>query len=355
MNYALIGCGVISSYHIQAAIFNNLNIIAICDIDTNKALALKEKYNLNKTIIFKDYRDLINNKINLDFVAIAVDNGEHYKLCKFFLEHKLNVLLEKPIAMDIKQAQELLNIAKKNSLLLGICFQNRFNDSSQLIKKILIENKLGKISHISISVRWCRDKKYYLNNSWHGSWNEDGGALLSQCIHGFDLINWFINSEIKQVSAFLSNRLHPYIEIEDLGIGIVKYKNGVIGKFEGTTNTYKKNLEETITIIGEKGTIKLGGLAAEKIIYCDLDDKNIDAFITNQKQYKNVYGLGHRKLYTNYINAILGKEKLLVDGYEGLKTLEMILAFHKSSKSQETISLPLYEGKITDFIEDFKS
>ena len=210
--------------------------------------------------------------------------------------------------------------------------------------------------HGTAHIRWARDHAYYDRAAWRGTWEQDGGALMNQCIHDIDLLRWMMGDEIDTVYGMTDRLIHPYIEAEDLGLAVIKFKNGSYGIIEGTTNIYPKNLEETLYIFGEKGTVKAGGEAVNIIEEWKFADYFGDEETVKKECSENppnVYGFGHAKLYKNVIHAIEGKEELIADGEAGKRALELVLAIYKSAAEGKPVKLPLKECSTMDFVGRF--
>lgn len=347
IKYVLIGAGRIAKNHVLSVKENEYDLIfsGICDVELSNIERCLESADYKKDVNkYTDYKQMIN-EISPDFVAIATSSGSHAQIAKYCLEHNCNVLIEKPIAMSIRDAQMLIDIAKEKNLILGACHQNRFNKSVQKLYVALKEGRFGKISHMAAHVRWNRNEDYYNQATWRGKWAEDGGCLMNQCIHNADLLCWLLG-DIEQVFAYTNNAMHPYIEGEDLGMALIKAKSGAYAIFEGTVNVYPQNLEETLYVFGEKGTVKLAGKSVNLIeewnFADEKDDKEKIKEIASEMPV-NIYGFGHKRIYTDFIQSIKtnGEHKLLVDGEAGKRALELILAMYKSKKIGKPVNLPL--------------
>ena len=229
---------------------------------------------------FTDYKEMVE-RCALDVVAVATDSGSHSEIALYCLSRGISVLVEKPMALSIEDADAMIATAAEQGVFLGVCQQNRLNDSTLLVKEALDRGAFGTLSHVSVQVRWWRDKSYYEQAPWRGTWEQDGGALMNQCIHGFDLMRLFGGEEITEVSGHIANRTHPYLEVEDVGVGYVRFAGGAIGTFEGTTSLYEKNLEERITLIGETGTVVLAGESAQDIEVWHFKDPEVMALLTS--------------------------------------------------------------------------
>ena len=350
LKLAIIGCGRISDNHLKAVIANykDIEVVALCDILEHKAALEKLGYQIyarEKGIMIKDFKIYSDYKIMLqkeeiDICSICTESGYHAEISLYCLDLKKHVIVEKPMAMSISDANKMIQTAKKNNLKLAVCHQNRFNLPIQKLKKAVDEGRFGRIFAGTAKVLWNRNKAYYDKADWRGTWELDGGCLINQCTHNIDLLQWMINSEIDSVYGQTANYSHPYIQTEDYGSIIIKFANGAIGNVEGTVNVYPKNLEETLTILGEKGTAVIGGLALNKILVWDFEDKK-DSLEQVKKEYdldiNNIYGDGHTPLYEDFIREIRNDSTPLIDGNEGKKSLGIILMAYKSQKESKAI------------------
>ena len=357
MRYALIGCGRISPNHVMAAKNNNLDIVAVCDVVRENAEDKILKFDLDsqKVKIYEDYHELLE-KERPELVAIATESGKHAKIALDCIEAGCNVIIEKPIALSLSDADAIIKAGKEKGVLVCANHQNRFNKSIQEIRKAIEKQRFGKLLHGTAHIRWARNHEYYDRAAWRGTWEQDGGALMNQCIHDIDLLRWMMGDEIDTVYGMTDRLIHPYIEAEDLGIALIKFKNGAYGIIEGTTNVYPKNLEETLYIFGEKGTVKAGGEAVNII-----DEWKFADYFNDEEEIKkecaenppNVYGFGHSKLYKNVIAAIEGREKLVCDGEAGRRALELVLGIYKSAATGMPVKFPLTECSTMDFVNRF--
>lgn len=357
MKYALIGCGRISPNHIMAAKNNGLEIVAVCDIVLENARDKILKFDLDekKVKVYDDYHELLK-KEKPELVAIATESGKHASIALDCIYAGCHVIIEKPIALSLSDADAIIRAGKEKGVLVCANHQNRFNKSIQEIRKAIEKKRFGKLLYGTAHIRWARNHDYYDRAAWRGTWAQDGGALMNQCIHDIDLLRWMMGDEIDTVYGMTDRLIHPYIEAEDLGLAVVKFKNGSYGTIEGTTNIYPKNLEETLYIFGEKGTVKAGGEAVNIIEEWKFSDYFGDENVVKKECSENppnVYGFGHSKLYKNVINAIVGKEELLVDGEAGKRALELVLAIYKSAAEGRPVKLPLGQCSTMDFLGRF--
>lgn len=350
MKYALIGCGRVAPSHIKAAQLNEIEIVALCDIDYNKAVSFAKEQRLQNVNIYADYKELLE-KEELDFVSIATVSGTHGEIATYCAEQGVNFLVEKPMAMSIAEADAIIAAAEKTGVVAGVCHQNRFNIAVQELKRAVDNNRFGKLSHGSVNVRWFRDEGYYKQDDWRGKWALDGGALMNQCIHGIDLLRWIFGDEVESIYGVAKNQYHPYIEAEDIGVAVISFKNGAVATIEGTVNAVD-NLEETLCVFGEEGMVRLGGMSANTVdVWQFRKPEQADEdrrFI--EERAPNVYGNGHTSLFLDFKNAVSENRMPYIDLYAGKRAVETILAIYKSQKTGEKVALPLENFGTTDMI-----
>lgn len=357
MNYALIGCGRIATNHIKAALNNKLNIVAVCDIKEEAMEALLAKYGLEDDSSIKrytDYRKMLSEN-DITLASIATESGIHAEIALYCIDQGVNVIIEKPMAMSIDDAEEIIRRSEEKNVKVSACHQNRFNVAVQQMRQALEAGRFGKLSHGSIHVRWNRNKGYYTQAPWRGTWAQDGGCLMNQCIHGIDLLRWMMGDEVDEVYGVTQQQFHDYLECEDIGMAVVKFKNGAVGTIEGTTNVYPSNLEETLYLFGEHGTVKVGGTSTNNIDVWDFADES-EADQKNkglQEEISNVYGNGHTSLFADVMQAIEQDRKPYVDAVAGRNALEMILAIYQSAATGKPVKLPLKGVASTDFTGRF--
>ena len=357
MKYALIGCGRISTNHIKAAVNNQLEIVAVCDVLPEKMEELLGKHGLEKdTSIhrYADYKEMLE-KEKPELVSIATESGIHAEIALHCIEKGVHVIIEKPMAMSMDDANQIIQRSEEKNVKVSACHQNRFNVAVQELRKAVEAGRFGKLSHGSIHVRWNRNKGYYEQAPWRGTWAQDGGALMNQCIHGIDLLRWMMGNEVDEVYGATRQQFHNYLEAEDIGIAVVKFKNGAIGTIEGTTNVYPQNLEETLFLFGESGTAKIGGTSTNNIDVWNFADETAEDAKNKglEEATSNVYGNGHTSLFADMMDAIANDRKPYVDAVAGRNALEMILAIYKSQKTGQPVKLPLSEFASTDMKGEF--
>lgn len=329
LKFAILGCGRISYKHVEALIQNSqqAELVAVCDLIEQNAIARKVQYENqlqgSEVLVFSRYEEMFD-LCDIDVVAIATESGYHADHAIAAMEKECHVLIEKPMALSVEDALKINQVAKEKGLKVCVSHQNRFNPPIQKLRRAVEEGRFGRIINATARILWTRDENYYKQAPWRGTKALDGGTLMNQCIHNIDLLQWMMNSDVERVHAergtFLRN-----IEMEDFGALLLRFKSGSIGIVEGSACVYPKNLEETLSIFGEKGTVVIGGLAVNEIKvwqFEDVKDYDQDEFDT---EVDSVYGKGHTPLYRDFIEAIQQNREPLVNGEEGMKAMKIIL------------------------------
>ena len=351
MKYALIGCGRISPNHIEAAKNNHLEFAAMCDVDAYAMNEKATKFGLEKVKHYTDYNEMIEIE-KPELVGIATESGKHAQIALDCISAGCNLIIEKPIALSIADADAIIKAGKEKGVVVCANHQNRFNKSVQKIREALEKGRFGKMFYGTAHIRWCRGREYYSKADWRGTWEQDGGALMNQCIHNIDLLRWMMGDEIDTVMGMTDRLNHEYIEAEDLGIALIKFKNGSYGIVEGTTTIYPKNLEETLYLFGQKGTIKAGGTSVNKIEewnFADCLDDPEDVKAKFHENPPNVYGFGHTPLYADVIDAVNHHRDPYVKAEDGKRALELVLAIYKSAAEGQPVKLPLENCSTMEF------
>lgn len=352
LNYGIIGCGRISPNHIAAALDNDLNIVALCDLDESKMDDIFKTFKLDSSVKkYVDYKEMIESE-SLDLIAICTESGNHASIALDCIDKGINLIIEKPIALSLEDVDEIIRRSEEKNVKVCSCHQNRFNKSVQKIREAVEAGRFGRLLHGTAHIRWNRGKGYYDQAPWRGTWAQDGGALMNQCIHNIDLLRWMMGDEIEEVVGMTDNLAHDFIEAEDLGMALIKFKNGSYGIVEGTTNVYPKNLEETLYIFGDSGTVKAGGQSVNLIEEWMFKDGLDNPEEVKAKYHENpptVYGFGHNPLYADVVDAIKNDRQPYVTAYDGRRALELVLAIYKSSAEKKSVKLPLDDVSTLDF------
>lgn len=358
LNYALIGCGRISTNHIAAAVRNGFDIVAVCDVLPGKMEELLAKHDLAGDAAigrYEDYRKMLAEHPELELVSIATESGKHAAIALDCIDAGVNVIIEKPMAMSMADADEIVRRSEERGVLVSACHQNRFNVAVQKTRAALEDGRFGRLSHGSIHVRWNRNKGYYEQAPWRGTWAEDGGCLMNQCIHGIDLLRWMMGGELVQVYGQTRQRFHGYLEAEDVGVAVLTFASGAVATVEGTVNVYPRNLEETLYLFGETGTVKIGGTSTNDIDVWDFADERAgdDENRGLREATSNVYGNGHAALFADMADAVANRRAPYVDARAGRDALEAVLAVYESQKTGAPVRLPLRDFGTLDMAGEF--
>lgn len=327
LSFTIIGCGQIGKRHAeQIAKIGTLK--AVCDIDFIKLMELGEKYDC---LVYGSIDTLLKENKNIDVITICTPNGLHAEHTIKALKAGFHVLCEKPMAITLTDCENMINESLKANKRLFIVKQNRFNPPVVAIKKALEEKRLGKIFSIQLNCFWNRSDEYY-KSDWKGTKDLDGGILFTQFSHFIDLLYWFFG-DVKEVCSFTENFNHN-IEFEDTGVAILKFYSGIIGTVNFTINSYAKNMEGSLTIFGEKGTVKIGGQYLNELEYQNIQDYKIKNLPVGNPP--NMYGdyigsmSNHDKVFKNIIDVLTGQGMIATNGFEGLKTVEIIQKIYRS-------------------------
>lgn len=346
----LIGCGRISFKHIEAFIHNKerLDLIAVCDPFFEKAQNKKSEYESQlpsgAVKVYTDYNEMLKD-LKPEIVTIATESGKHKSIAVDCLNAGCHVICEKPMALSTDDAQAMIDCAKANNKKLAVCFQNRFNAPVQRVRAAYETHRFGRILHGMVQIRWNRNTAYYKEAPWRGTWEQDGGTLMNQCTHGIDLLQWMMGEDVVRVQGQTRRFIRP-IEAEDFGCAILEFASGAVGIIEGSADVYPKNLNETLSLFGEKGTVVIGGLAVNKIETWrftdaqDVGDTEETVLNPDAADPPTVYGFGHSALFADFIDAIENNRPPLVSGEAGKKALDIILAIYESQKIGKAVTLP---------------
>lgn len=323
LKFAIIGCGRIAQRHAEH-IQNNGELTAVCDIIPDRAKLLAEKYGARS---FTAVEEMLTSMQDIDVVSICSPNGLHAKHTIAALRAGCHVLCEKPMALSVQDCGEMIKEAEKANRRLFVVKQNRFNPPVAAVKKLIDEDILGRIYSVQLNCFWNRNEEYY-KNSWKGTKELDGGTLFTQFSHFIDLLYWMVG-DVKEVSGFLANYHHKgIIEFEDTGVVSLKFYNGAVGTVNYSVNSFDKNMEGSLTIFGEKGTVKIGGQYLNELEYQQIENYQISNLPPGNPP--NNYGKyvgsmsNHDKVYQNVVEVLQNGGIIATNGFEGLKTVEII-------------------------------
>lgn len=335
---AIVGCGRISKNHFGSIekLNDHLELAAVCDSDPSVLAEHAEKY---KVSAYRDMQDMLEKK-QLDLVALCTPSGMHSDQAVLAAKHKVHVMTEKPMATRWQDGVRMVKACDEAGVRLFVVKQNRRNTTLQLLKRAVEEKRFGKIHMVHLNVFWTRPQSYYDQAKWRGTWEFDGGAFMNQASHYVDLLDWLIGP-VEKVQCMMGTTRD--IEVEDTGVLNVKWRNGALGSMSVTMLTYPKNLEGSITILGEKGTVRVGGVAVNDIQLWQFEEaEDYDQKIQSANyETTSVYGFGHPLYYKNVVDVLRGESEPETDGREGLKSLELLIAAYLSARDGRTVSLPL--------------
>ena len=335
---AVVGCGRISVKHFEAIQehSNDLELVSVCDTDQE----VLDKHIAKVGI--EGYTSMLDmlKSVKIDIVVICTPSGLHSEQTILAAKHGIHVMTEKPMATRWKDGLRMVRACDNARVRLFVVKQNRKNSTLQLLRRAILEKRFGKINMVHINVFWTRPQEYYDQAEWRGTWEFDGGSFMNQASHYVDLLDWLIGP-VEKVQAMMSTTRN--IEVEDTGVLNIRWRNGTLGSMNVTMLTYPKNVEGSITILGDKGTVRIGGAAVNDIQHWEFDDiQKYDEQIQDAS-YKvtSIYGFGHSLYYKNVVDTLLGVSEPETDGREGLKSLELLIAAYLSARDSCTVSLPL--------------
>ena len=335
---AIVGCGRVSKNHFESIKkhADNIDLAAVCDTDAKVLAEHAEKYRVPR------YTELecMLGKEQLDLIALCTPSGIHSAQTVLASRHGVNVMTEKPMATRWQDGVRMVKACDEAGVRLFVVKQNRCNTTLQLLKRAIEEKRFGRIHMVHLNVFWTRPQSYYDQGKWRGTWEFDGGAFMNQASHYVDLLDWLIGP-VDKVQAMMSTTRD--IEVEDTGVLNVRWRNGALGSMSVTMLTSPENLEGSITILGDKGTVRVGGVAVNDIQLWQFEEtRDYDAQIKAANyETTSVYGLGHPLYYKNVIDALRGEAEPETDGREGLKSLELLIAAYLSARDGKIVSLPL--------------
>jgi len=339
LNFALVGCGRIAKRHSELLGYNqihNARLVAVCDLVREKAEKIATEFSVPH---FTDMHEMLST-VAIDVVVVLTESGKHAEQVIALAPYGKHIVVEKPMALTLEDADAMIRSCDKSGIKLFIVKQNRFNVPVIKLRQALEEERFGKLVLGTVRVRWCRPQSYYDQDLWRGTWALDGGVLTNQASHHVDLLEWMMG-EVDSVFAMSTTAL-VNIEAEDTAVVTLRFRNGALGIIEATTAARPKDLEGSISILGEGGVVEIGGFAVNKLKVwsfikpeCD-DDKVMEEYSVNPP---NVYGFGHQAYYEHVVDCILRNKQHLVDGLEGRRSLELINAIYESVETGKEVQL----------------
>ncbi|PLC51585.1 oxidoreductase [Pollutimonas subterranea] len=339
LKFALVGCGRISKRHAELLGKNQIagaELAAVCDIVEERAASTAEHFNVPG---FIDMHRMMR-EIDIDVVVVLTESGHHARHVKELAPYGKHIVVEKPMALTLDDADDMIKACDRARIKLFVVKQNRFNVPVMKLRESLERGRFGKLVMGTVRVRWCRPQSYYDQDAWRGTWALDGGVLTNQASHHVDLLEWMMG-EVDSVVAMSSTAL-AHIEAEDTAVVILHFRNGALGCIEATTAVRPKDLEGSISILGEKGAVEIGGFAVNEMKVWNFvepepeDDEVMEKYSVNPP---NVYGFGHQAYYGHVVDCIVNQKRHMVDGLEGRKSLELINAIYESIETGREVKL----------------
>jgi predicted dehydrogenase len=339
LKFALLGCGRIAKRHSELLghkQIENAELVAVCDVVEEKAKKIGEQFSVP---YFTNMHEMLKN-IDVDVVTVLTESGYHAKHVLEIAKYKKHIVVEKPMALTLDDADAMIEACDEAGTKLFVVKQNRFNVPVVKTREALEEGRFGKLVMGTVRVRWCRPQAYYDQDSWRGTWALDGGVLTNQASHHVDLLEWMMG-DVESVHAMSTTALAD-IEAEDTAIVNIRFRNGALGIIEATTAVRPKDLEGSLSVLGENGTVEIGGFAVNQMKVWNFadkqagDDEVMDEYSVNPP---NVYGFGHQAYYEHVVDSIINNKKHLVDGLVGRKSLELINAIYESIETKKEVFL----------------
>jgi len=338
LKFALLGCGRISRKHVDAiGKAEHAKLVAACDSDRDRAAAVAKKLDIP---FFTDVDDMLRSVPEIDVVNILTPTGHHAQHTVRVASYGKHVVVEKPMALRLEDADEMILACDRAGVRLFVVKQNRYNLPVQRLRRVLEAGRFGKLVMGTVRVRWCRRQDYYDQDAWRGTWELDGGVLANQASHHVDLLMWMMG-DVQSVYAKTATRL-VNVETEDTAVVVVQFTSGALGIIEATTATRPVDLEGSLSILGERGTVVIGGFAVNELVTWKFEDHSADddTVIDESRTIPdNVYGFGHQAFIENVIRTIRGQGAALVDGLEGRKSIEIINAIYESVHTGREVTL----------------
>jgi len=340
LNFAILGCGRIAKKHAEILAGGHVQggrLAAVCDIKEDRARYYGEKYGVPH---YTDMHRMMESSREIDVVAVLTESGVHAANVLELAQYGKHLVVEKPMALTVSDADKMIESCDRAGIKLFVVKQNRYNRAVQRLREALDAGRFGKLVMGSVRVRWCRTQEYYDQDPWRGTWAQDGGVFSNQASHHVDLLEWMLG---EPVSVFAKSRTALVnIETEDTGVAVIQFQNGALGIVEATTAVRPKDLEGSLSLLGEKGTVVIGGFAVNQIVTWNFEstrpeDENM--FSEGSQDPPNIYGFGHIPYLEKVVDNIQNGTPALVDGLEGRRSLELISAIYESIETGNEISL----------------
>ncbi len=341
IQFALLGCGRIAQRHAELlgnGAIDGARLAAVCDIIETRAEAFGKKYKVPHFTSLTQMMDQMKDQIEV--VNVLTPSGSHAQNAIDIASYGKHVVVEKPMALTLHDADAMIRACDKAGVRLFVIKQNRYNLPIQKLREAMDSGRFGKLTMGTVRVRWCRTQEYYSQDKWRGTWAQDGGVFANQASHHIDLLEWMMGSVESVFAKSITSLVN--VEVEDTGVAILKFTNGALGIIEATTAARPSDLEGSISILGEKGTVEVGGFAVNEMKTWKFTDSNAEDKQVLEKYRENppnVYGFGHRQYLMHVVDCLKNKTAALVDGLEGRKSLELIMALYESIETGREVAL----------------
>lgn len=340
VRFALLGCGRIGQRHAEllAGKVQGARLVAVCDVVPERAASFSKRFGVPGFTSFSEMMRVLGGEI--DAVSITTPTGCHYENVLEVASYRKHVVVEKPMALTLEHADEMIELCALSGVKLFVVKQNRYNVPVQKLRQAVDAGRFGKLILGSVRVRWCRRQEYYDQDSWRGTWRWDGGVFANQASHHIDLLVWLCG-EVESVFAYTKRNL-VNIETEDTGVAVLKFRCGALGVVEATTATRPKDLEASLSLLGETGTVEIGGFAVNEMkIWQFAEEQEIDADVRTRfnQNPPDVYGFGHASYLADVVEAINNRAPIFVDGEEGMRSLRILNAIYESAETGREVYL----------------
>lgn len=341
LQFALVGCGRIAKRHSELLGFNKIEgacLAAVCDVELSKAVEIGERFSVPA---FEDMHEMMSST-NVDVVVVLTESGNHARDVVALAQYRKHIIVEKPMALTLNDADGMISACDEAGVKLFVVKQNRFNVPVVKLREALDAGRFGKLILGTVRVRWSRNQAYYDQAAWRGTWAMDGGVLTNQASHHIDMLEWMFG-EVDSVFARATTAMVD-IEAEDTAVVTLQFRNGALGLIEATTAVRPKDLEGSISVLGERGAVEIGGFAVNEMKIWNFveprpEDRDVlDRYSVNPP---NVYGFGHQAYYEHVVDSIVNNKRHLVDGLQGRKSLELINAIYESVETGLEVKVPL--------------
>jgi UDP-N-acetyl-2-amino-2-deoxyglucuronate dehydrogenase len=338
LNFALVGCGRIVQKHCQSiAHLKSTRLVAVCDVSVERAREVGEQ---QKVPWYTDYHEMMAKHPEVDVVSVLTPSGDHARHVIELTRYKRHILVEKPMALTVSDAEEMIRACDQAGVRLFVVKQNRTNPPIVKLKEAVQGGRFGKMVAATVRVRWCRTQEYYAQDAWRGTWSKDGGVLMNQASHHVDLLTWLMG-DVESVFMYTATRLVT-VETEDTAVAVLRFHNGALGVIEATTAARPVDLEGSVSVLGERGAVEVGGFAVNQMKtwnFVDATEEESKGIFALNEAPPNVYGFGHSRYIADVVSCIRDGKFTAVEGIEGMKSLLLINALYESMETGREVPL----------------